>query len=566
MTHDGAIALIDNGKLIFSIEMEKLDNNKRHAAFNLTLEKINALLGEYGYSLDETDRLVIDGWGNELNPASETSKNYSLDVSLRGTDKLTIGLAPYGHLVAGEDLLKGSAFHYDVDGFALRYNSYPHAAGHILGAYCTSPFAGRNEDSFVLVWDGGMPPQLFYYRCQENKVESLGPLFLLMGFIYINFPHALEPFSRLPKDLSIAGKAMAYIALGNVQSELLQVYRQTFAAVLNEAKDLKLTPELCVIVTQEFIKNATTPAIRSQYTSDDMLTTFHVFLEELLVESIGRKVKDYPGYQRNLCFAGGCALNIKWNSALRESKLFEGVWVPPFPNDAGSAIGTACCEMVNQGTRSLAWNVYSGPALRVSGMDQGWQAAECSVEELARMLHEAGEPVVVLNGRAELGPRALGNRSILAPATDFGMKQLLNTIKVREHYRPVAPICLEQDAPAIFDPGSPDPFMLYDHLVRPDWLAKIPAVCHLDQTARLQTVNAADNPVIYELLTRYKALSGIPLLCNTSANFKGKGFFPDAESAMRWGMVNYVWSEGILFTKAEKVQMTEAGHLQSEKI
>lgn len=87
--------------------------------------------------------------------------------------------------------------------------------------------------------------------------------------------------------------------------------------------------------------------------------------------------------------------------------------------------------------------------------------------------------------------------------------------------------------------------MLFDHSVRPEWKDRIPAVVHLDGSARLQTVDA-DNPTMHRLLTAYERLTGVPVLCNTSANFKGSGFFPDAASAMRWGQARYVWSEGVL--------------------
>jgi carbamoyltransferase len=165
------------------------------------------------------------------------------------------------------------------------------------------------------------------------------------------------------------------------------------------------------------------------------------------------------------------------------------------------------------------------------------------------VLHKTGEPVVLLHGRAELGPRALGGRSIIAPAADPAMKQRLNDIKKREHYRPVAPICLAEHAPGIFSPGTPDPYMLFDHEIRPDWRDQIPAVIHLDGTARLQTVGPSDDPMLRELLAVYHDLSGIPVLCNTSANLHGSGFFPDVASALNWGKVRYVWTGGILHEK-----------------
>lgn len=158
--------------------------------------------------------------------------------------------------------------------------------------------------------------------------------------------------------------------------------------------------------------------------------------------------------------------------------------------------------------------------------------------------------MIFLTGRAELGPRALGSRSILAPATSPRMKDYLNDIKLREHFRPVAPICLEDRAPDIFSPGTPDPYMLFDHQTRPEWRDKIPAVVHLDGSARLQTICRTSQHKVAELLVEYEKLTGIPLLCNTSANHHGRGFFPHVAAACEWGRVEHVWGDGILWTKA----------------
>jgi carbamoyltransferase len=195
--------------------------------------------------------------------------------------------------------------------------------------------------------------------------------------------------------------------------------------------------------------------------------------------------------------------------------------------------------------------VYGGPALgpAPAGEVPGYRARACPVDSLARLLHETGEPVVVLHERAELGPRALGNRSILAAPTTAAIKDRLNDIKFREEYRPVSPICLEEFAPSIFDPGTPDPYMLFDHRIRSGWVERIPAVRHLDGTARLQTVSAAQNPFVAELLSAYARLSGVPVLCNTSANLSGCGFFPDVTSALRWGRTRFVWSDGVLWER-----------------
>ena len=131
------------------------------------------------------------------------------------------------------------------------------------------------------------------------------------------------------------------------------------------------------------------------------------------------------------------------------------------------------------------------------------------------------------------------------------MKRLLNDVKSREPYRPVAPICLEEHAPTVFDPGTPDPYMLFEHWVRPEWIDRVPAVMHLDGTARLQTVNESDDPNLHAILREYYRCSGIPVLCNTSANYNGRSFFPDVASAIEWGQLDLVWSEGVLYQRED---------------
>jgi len=254
---------------------------------------------------------------------------------------------------------------------------------------------------------------------------------------------------------------------------------------------------------------------------------------------------------------GGCALNIKWNSALRAQPMFNEVWVPPFPNDTGSAFGAASAHvMATTSLGPVQWHSRLGPALTpLERPRPGWSATPCTADELGRHLHETGLPVVLLHGRAELGPRALGGRSIIAPALDPAMKDLLNRVKSRESYRPVAPICLEEFAPRVFDPGTADPYMLFDHRVREAWTSRIPAVLHLDGTARLQTVDDDDDdPVLASVLRGYHRRSGVPVLCNTSANRNGRGFFPDVASAMDWGRIPAIWSDQTLYRRTSEAQ------------
>jgi carbamoyltransferase len=203
---------------------------------------------------------------------------------------------------------------------------------------------------------------------------------------------------------------------------------------------------------------------------------------------------------------------------------------------------------------TLEWNVFSGPQLIINKPYNGWQMSDCNVAQLAKLLFQTKEPVVYLHGKSELGPRSLGHRSIVADATNIKMKNILNVIKNREEYRPISPMCLEEKASKYFLPGTKSQYMLFDHIVKDFWLDKIPAIVHLDKSARLQTVSENDDNIFYDLLMKYEKISKIPILCNTSANYKGSGFFPDIYSATKWGKTNYVWCDNVVYTKKVKIK------------
>ncbi|WP_331375574.1 nodulation protein NodU [Sinorhizobium chiapasense] len=551
LTHDGAIALVEDGRLVFCIEQEKQDNNPRYQTID-NLDAIVAALAQYGLKPRDVDQFVIDGWDGE---------DESRFQVLSGVAPLTLKGAPYVERYADGLLECFDGSGLILDDWAFPYKSYPHVTGHVASAYCTSPFAKAGQPAFCLVWDGCIFPRLYYVDGQGARF--LECLFPVIGQAYAAAGHYFGPYKKASRggwDLGVAGKLMAYIALGSVDEDIVAVfqelYEERFAADTELASRYRANinnAETSLVAVHDFFDAS---VVRLEAKSpEDVLASFHLFLERLLVHEMTMALQrhSFPG-PRNLCVAGGCGLNIKWNSALRETGLFDDVWVPPFPNDSGSAIGAACCAMVaQQGFVPLEWSVYSGPVLQSGHVPAGWEATPCSMPELAAIL-ASNKPVVFLSGRAELGPRALGGRSILAAATSAEMKDFLNEVKFREHFRPVAPICLEDRAPDIFSPGTPDPYMLFDHQTRMEWQDKVPAVVHLDGSARLQTIARSSQHKVAELLVEYEKLTGIPLLCNTSANYHGRGFFPDAAAACEWGRVEHVWCDGLLLTKTQAIQ------------
>jgi hydroxymethyl cephem carbamoyltransferase len=233
--------------------------------------------------------------------------------------------------------------------------------------------------------------------------------------------------------------------------------------------------------------------------------------------------------------SGGCGLNCDWNSGWRESGLFEDVFVQPCTNDSGSAIGTAVdAQFHHTGNAKIEWTVYAGEAFvhddaDLSGFDRSPLVLENLVDELA------GEKVFAwVNGRYEIGPRALGNRSLIAAPFTGDMHRRLNAIKKREGFRPIAPIVMEEELDRLFNNHGPSPHMLYFQTVRSDALK---AVTHVDGSARAQTVTREQNLQMYELLGAFRARTGYGVLCNTSLNFNGKGFINRMSDLVRYALM-----------------------------
>ncbi|MCZ9634913.1 carbamoyltransferase N-terminal domain-containing protein [Rhodococcus sp. BH5] len=543
LTHDGGIALIEDGTLVASVEIEKLDNNMRFQPLD-RLELVEEVIASEGFNLDSIDQFAIDGWFPGLN---QDSRQPILSV-VRQDTQVRLAVSPYCEQDSDPVLARRTYEGLPLGDRLRSYTSYHHSAQHLIGAYATSPFASKHKDSLVLVWDGGMTPTLYSVQSVPFTVTRLCELFPLYGSIFGDFCGALPVFKSIekrstiishasPRNLDVAGKAMAYAALGEDHSDL----DSTISNILSSRKlSYTMGDHLARTMRKSF----------PQLSDADLVSTFQGYLGRRLYSALEKKMRD-GNLPPRICIAGGCALNIKWNSLIRSSELFEDMWVPPFPNDSGAALGAAALEWTHYSGRPfINWDVYSGPGIPADQKDpQGWISRLCDVAGLAEILHNEGKPIVVLTGRAELGPRSLGHRSIFAPATDPRMKDEINRIKGRENYRPVAPVCLEHRAPDLFSPGTPDPYMLFDHRTRADWIERVPAIVHLDETARLQTVNESQSLFVHQLLTSYEKLSGIPLLCNTSANYNGRGFFPDVESAASWNQTTSIWSNGRIYQK-----------------
>jgi carbamoyltransferase len=224
--------------------------------------------------------------------------------------------------------------------------------------------------------------------------------------------------------------------------------------------------------------------------------------------------------KENLVFMGGCALNCSANTKLLD--IYNQVWIMPNPGDAGSSLGAAAAIH----GKHLSWK---GPYLGEKVLGQ--YPVDSIFEQLVK-----NKIAAVVSGRAEYGPRALGNRSILADPRDPSCKDLVNTVKEREMFRPFAPVVMEEHVSEWFEIDRPTPYMQYAVRCRKPEL--IPAVVHKDGTSRVQTVNKEQHPGLYELLKKWKKYSGVPVLLNTSLNIKGQPLLNDLNDIRNWNSMH----------------------------
>ena len=262
----------------------------------------------------------------------------------------------------------------------------------------------------------------------------------------------------------------------------------------------------------------------------DLAHSLQLVLEETVLD-LCQWLHEATG-QSNLCMAGGVALNCVLNARLRDRGPFEHIWVQPAAGDAGTALGAALwVDSCERGTPERAWQMehaYLGPAYDDAEIEQflSWSKLPyrrlCDVPGETAALLEQNKVIGWFQGRMEFGPRALGARSILASPIDPGMQAKLNEIKDREDFRPVAPVVLEEEAGAWFAGAERSPFMLFVYDVLPERADLIPAVRHVDGTARIQTINRDQHPLYHDLLTAFQKRTGVPVLVNTSFNTRGE--------------------------------------------
>jgi carbamoyltransferase len=242
---------------------------------------------------------------------------------------------------------------------------------------------------------------------------------------------------------------------------------------------------------------------------------------------------------RALVLAGGVALNVVANSYVAERGPFDDVWIQPAAGDAGTALGAALYvaramgdEVRPMGSAALGreWNDEEIRAL-LDEADVRYTAPPDIAAAAADVIARDGI-VAWFQGRSEYGPRALGHRSLFANPRHAATLRRLNDVKGREQFRPVAPMTLLEHAPAMFDGPFPSPYMLFVHNVHDAWRDKLGAVVHVDGTARVQTVDRGEEPLVARMLDEVGRKTGVPVVVNTSLNTAGRPMVDSPRDAL----------------------------------
>jgi carbamoyltransferase len=529
--HDSSACLVRDGQVVAAAEEERftgIKHGKRPIPFStyeLPFHAIHFCLQEAGLHLGDVEhvaysydpRLFADYKENSfiplpLNPAgSQPQKDGSvwdplfLSFLVNSPDHLWDG--PPHHLQS----------RFKKNGKNVQWHFVPHHLAHAVSAYFPSPF----PEAAVLTLDGrGEKATTSYYQAHEGQLEKISEVLM---------PHSLGIlYERITQHLGFLHSSDEYKVMA-LASYGLPRYADDFREIIQwqgdgqyEIKDIDFTERFGP-------PREKGEKFRSKHF--DIAHSLQVVLEETVLKMVhwlyAQAKSEY------LCLAGGVALNCVLNARLRDYGPFEKIWVQPAAGDAGTALGAALWvdheQRPNNGQRSYTMDhAYLGP---VYSDDEIEKIIRWAKIPYSRMRNVAQETALLLaqdkivgwfQGRMEFGPRALGARSLIASPMQATMQAKLNEIKDREDFRPVAPVVLEEEASKWFVNADSSPFMLFVYDVYPDKVDYIPAVRHVDNTARIQTIRRDQNPLYYDLIKAFNELTGVPVLINTSFNTQGK--------------------------------------------
>ena len=536
-TPNGGLALIRD---------DRLELYLHHRRGLPDLADVPDLLARHHHDVDDIDGWAVDGWDGR--GAAPPAGAPALDIA--------------GYREAGAHTDPGAPGHrgnVDLGGKTKSYASFTHLAGLVAAAYVTSPFARRREAAAVLVRDGAGFPRLYDVDA-AGRISAGRDLVPLVGSLYARAERFFGTAAQVADDeLTAAARVTDLAAAGTATEDLTAVLREAFdehfagdgpaasgyrRAVADGGDAAALSDQLVTAFFDD-VRRRTRPWASHA----DLAATLRDLLADLPAERLADHLAARGTTPANLCLAGDGALVPAWNTALRDHPAVRELWIPPFPDGSGSPVGAAALlHAGGAGLRALDWSLTGGPEpVRGAHLPDGWSAQPCRPEELARLLVRSGRPVAVLTGRAKLGSRALGGRSVLATATDPATRARLNRIVGRAADRPLVSICLADRAGDVFEPGAADPYQLYRHRLRAQWTDRLPAV---DADGPVQTVDRGTDRTLATIVREHDKWTGIPVLCTAPAENAGADHLADVPSAMRWGGVDLVWSDNILYRRA----------------
>ena len=526
---DSAATLIRDGEIIAAAEEERFSRKKHHSGF--PYKAIEFCLDYAGITLKDVEHV-----GHYWKPWILRHKAMQALKAALVSPAMFKARADRGVAQVSESYLgmfkhpKRLREHFGASDFKFHY--LEHHQTHAASAFFVSPF----DSAAVLTWDGtGEDTTTLFSHGKGNKLKvlkriklphSLGQFYSavtnyigfdmftgdewkVMGLAAYGKPKYYDFFSE--KVLTKNGNGDFHFNIKVLDHHLAKHYQFPDTIVNEIGPGRKKGEELT-----EHHWNIASSAQR--------------VLEDTAIYLV-KQIKEMTG-EENLCMAGGVAFNSVMNGRIFHETPFKNFFVHPAAGDAGCSLGAAYYvwhQILNKPRKYVMNNSYWGPdfsnercrtALDAAGLKYETLADEVLLPKLAKMISE-GAIIGWFNGRSEWGPRALGARSFLADPRRADMRQVLNDkVKLREWFRPLAPSMLEEYGKEIFGVEHHDPFMITVIQVAEEWKKKIPAVVHVDGTARPQMVNKEVNPRYWNLINEFRKLTGIPLLLNTSFNIQ----------------------------------------------
>jgi carbamoyltransferase len=567
--HDSAAALIEDGHIVAAAQEERFTRRKHDASF--PHNAIAYCLAEAAVAADQLDHVVF--YDKPFLKFERLLETY-IALAPRGFPSFKMAIPLWlREKLFQKDLLRGELAKFAGDFDKGRLLFCEHHLSHAASAFYPSPY----DDAAVLTMDG--------VGEWATTSAAIGSGNRLEIFQEIHFPHSLGLlYSAATYYTGFKVNSGEYKVMG------LAPYGEPKYAqrILDHLIDLKpdgsfrLDMRYFDYCTGFTMTNDRFAALFGQpvRSPDQLLTPFHMdvaaSIQAVLDEAVLRLTRSLAKGtgSRNLCLAGGVALNCVANGKVLRDGRFDNIWIQPAAGDAGGAVGSAlaACHLFKHQPRKTNGadamsGSYLGPGFSQAEIERrltaaGAKFAVLSEDAMIAATAEAlaGEQAVGwFQGRMEFGPRSLGARSILGDPRSPAMQKNLNLkVKYRESFRPFAPAVLREDVSEWFDLGCDSPYMLIVADVRedrrrhmsPEELAlfgidklnvarsEIPAVTHVDYSARIQTVHQKTNPLFHKLLSAFKARTGCPVLVNTSFNVRGEPIVCTPEDAFRCFMGN----------------------------